>query len=205
MIDAIDVARYLIRLGSDPDAPKDSVFVGIDRLHKLLYFAQGWSLALLGRPIFHQSIVATSNGPRVSDLPAELSATPGNTLDFGPSEQRFLRMVWEEYIRFTPERIKTMFQTERSWIVARQNLPNESCEPVISLESLSIDFSERTKLFAQHGWPNPREVWEADEMIDRGESFSAKDVFGDIGFDDSEIGERNDASGVLAQSKIGDQ
>jgi uncharacterized phage-associated protein len=45
--------------------------VGTAKLHKLLYYVQGWHLAFIGRPAFKEAIRAWVNGPVVADLWAD--------------------------------------------------------------------------------------------------------------------------------------
>ena len=61
-------------------APDESVLVSPLRLQKLLYYCQGWSLALLGRPLFRQPIEAWMNGPVVKDVYQK--ATGDRTMTF---------------------------------------------------------------------------------------------------------------------------
>src|SRR5271155_135407 len=68
MFDALDVARYLIRLGYDTEHPDESVLISPLRLQKLLYYCQGWSLGLLGRPLFRQPLEAWKRGPVVVEV-----------------------------------------------------------------------------------------------------------------------------------------
>lgn len=58
-VSAHDVARELRRLL--PDA-------GVVKIHKLLYYCQGWCLAWTNEPMFEESIEAWENGPVVADL-----------------------------------------------------------------------------------------------------------------------------------------
>jgi uncharacterized phage-associated protein len=59
-VSAHDVAGELRRrFPSDP---------GVVKLHKLLYYAQGWHLAWAGQPLFRERIEAWTNGPVVADL-----------------------------------------------------------------------------------------------------------------------------------------
>ena len=56
---AHDVARELrLRLPAAGDV----------KIHKLLYYCQGWHLALTGRRLFRETIEAWTNGPVVADL-----------------------------------------------------------------------------------------------------------------------------------------
>lgn len=41
---------------------------GVVKIHKLLYYAQGWHLTWVGEPLFHERIEAWANGPVVADL-----------------------------------------------------------------------------------------------------------------------------------------
>lgn len=41
---------------------------GVVKIHKLLYYAQGWHLTWVGEPLFRERIEAWANGPVVADL-----------------------------------------------------------------------------------------------------------------------------------------
>lgn len=41
---------------------------GVVKIHKLLYYAQGWHLTFAGEPLFGERIEAWANGPVVADL-----------------------------------------------------------------------------------------------------------------------------------------
>src|SRR5438552_2691079 len=65
MASYLDVARYFVQLAGegedgDPLTPM--------RLHKLLYYAQGWALAVLGKPLFTGRFEAWVHGPVLRDL-----------------------------------------------------------------------------------------------------------------------------------------
>ena len=65
MTHALNVARYLIKLagsGAERD-PLTNL-----RLQKLLYHAQGWHLAVFGRPLFPDQLEAWPQGPVVPDV-----------------------------------------------------------------------------------------------------------------------------------------
>ena len=58
-VSAHDVARELRHR---------SPLMGILKMHKLLYYCQGWFVAWSGRPMFDETIQAWENGPVVADL-----------------------------------------------------------------------------------------------------------------------------------------
>ena len=59
MYEASDVANFFTNLCLD-DAED---YITNQKLNNLMYFAQGWSLALLGRPLFSNEIQAWRYGP----------------------------------------------------------------------------------------------------------------------------------------------
>lgn len=61
MVSALDVARYLLTLVNQEGGDLMSNL----KLQKLLYYVQGYYLALYGEPLFHEDIVAWQYGPVV--------------------------------------------------------------------------------------------------------------------------------------------
>jgi len=59
MVSAHDIARELRR--RLPAA-------GVVKIHKLLYYCQGWHLTWSGQPLFREPVEAWANGPVVADL-----------------------------------------------------------------------------------------------------------------------------------------
>ena len=61
-----EVARFLVHLAAEGGEEPD--FLSHLRLQKLLYYVQGWSLAMRGRPMFPDRIEAWAHGPVVRDV-----------------------------------------------------------------------------------------------------------------------------------------
>lgn len=60
-----EIAEYMLRENAKKSRnPSMSTM----KLHKLLYFAQGWSLAFLGEPLFDEEIHAWKSGPVIPVL-----------------------------------------------------------------------------------------------------------------------------------------
>jgi uncharacterized phage-associated protein len=86
---------------------------GVVKIHKLLYYCQGWHLAWFGEPLFHQEVAAWVNGPVVADLwhdedkgrdtpsAIELDETKLSTIDFVVS--RYGHLTGKQLIRLTHE------------------------------------------------------------------------------------------------------
>jgi uncharacterized phage-associated protein len=148
---AVDVARYLVELANADEEHEE--FVGHLRLHKLLYYVQGWSLALNGRAMFREQIQAWSHGPVVpavfrllrdkryqpikpDDLP---TAEPLSAAD-----RRFVSRVWDTYKPYSASQLRTMTHEESPWMDARGDLdPAAASSAVITVPSMREFFTKR--------------------------------------------------------------
>ena len=63
MATALDVANFFIDSAKDTEDPMTNM-----RVNKYVYFAQGYALAKLGRPLFKDEIQAWEHGPVVPAL-----------------------------------------------------------------------------------------------------------------------------------------
>lgn len=129
-VSAHDVARELMaRL------PR----LGEVKLHKLLYYCQGWHLGWTGEPLFRETIEAWANGPVVADLwrarkygredPAirKLDASMLGTIGYVVS--RYGAFSGMELIRLT--------HSEDPWRDAAENSgPDERCDEPIELDAI---------------------------------------------------------------------
>ena len=140
MATANDVATYLTHLaqhsGEEPD-PLTHL-----RLQKLLYYVQGWSLALRGTPMFPDRIEAWANGPVVPTLfqgskahganPVELAGELPD-LDMTDEERTFVAEVWDEYKPFAALKLREMTHNEKPWVDAHQGYgPADLCRAEIA-------------------------------------------------------------------------
>jgi uncharacterized phage-associated protein len=108
-ISAHDVAAELRRrFNRDP---------GVLKIHKLLYYAQGWHLTWTGEPLFRERIEAWTNGPVVADLwHDEKKARPR------PAPQRLvgaelatIDYVMDRYGRYAPKDLIRRTHDEDPW------------------------------------------------------------------------------------------
>lgn len=111
-----DVAAYLL---------EQCGTVTTYKLHKLLYYAQGWSLAWDGEPLFDAKIKAYENGPVVSALFHEhrgqrhVSRWPDGDPNRLTEEQReTILAVVERYGRRSPEELVDSTYREGPWLEA---------------------------------------------------------------------------------------
>lgn len=183
MLDAMDVARQLVGIGYDPERPEESVLLCPFRLQKLLYYCQGWSLALLGRPLFRDPIEAWVHGPVVKSVHSKFSGqstgiTPTQagppTAQLSPVERKLVEMVWDHMACLTPGKLRQMTHDEPAWKEARGNLPEETHSSVsLNLETMQEFFREQSikeaKKQTAAGFPvvDPAEIWRLDELAEQ--------------------------------------
>jgi uncharacterized phage-associated protein len=128
---AMDVARYLIALAGAEEEPE---LLTPMRLQKLLYYTQGWSLALRDCPIFPDRIEAWAHGPVVEGVYHEFKALKGGTipLDQGSvsglseEEQQHVQSVWRTYRTYSAIALSDMTHEESPWKDARSGLSREA-------------------------------------------------------------------------------
>ncbi len=135
---AQDVADYFLTLVDDEAGDSLSNL----KLQKLVYYAQGFHLALTGEPLFDEPIEAWEHGPAVPALYHKLkqygSASippPANGVDvarYSEDVRDLLDEVYRVYGQFSASKLRNMTHAEPPWIEAH----NISASTVISHESL---------------------------------------------------------------------
>jgi uncharacterized phage-associated protein len=134
LVSAHDVARELRdRL---PD-------VGVTKIHKMLYYAQGWSLARTGEPLFSEHISAWANGPVVATLwhdeDKQLEIPPALELD--EQQTAIVDEVIERYGHLTAAQLSEMTHQEAPWRNAAES--EEPNPPIRRLALLAHFATER--------------------------------------------------------------
>lgn len=133
MATAAAVARHLTRLAADPEGEPMTPA----RLHKLLYYCQGWYLAWYARPLFAERIEAQRYGPVVPELDdATVAVTPLTAAEAAAVEQ-----VWGEYGRYSAAGLREKTQRERPWV--EHASPDGRCGIEIPQAELLAFFGER--------------------------------------------------------------
>lgn len=131
-VSAHDVADELRRRLGD---------VGSLKLHKLLYFVQGWHLAAVGEPLFRESINAWEKGPVVADLWADEKyargrPTPQPLLD---AHVASIDYIAERYGHLTGTDLMHITHAEGPW---REAFEGHRRDDVIRLDALAAYFSQ---------------------------------------------------------------
>lgn len=117
---AKDVAKVLLKL-SEPDS--GDVLTNL-KIQKLLYYVQGFHLALKERPLFKEDILRWQHGPVVREVYDEYRSNGANVIcipeDFEPSmfigsEIELITEVNKVYGQFSGWKLRDMTHNEKPW------------------------------------------------------------------------------------------
>lgn len=142
-LSCFDVAKYILSL-NDSDAGD---LMSNLKLQKLVYYSQGFSLALLHRPLFNQHIEAWKHGPVIPDLYQQYKqygsgSIPVDNLNidfdkFSNDEKDLLCDVFHMYGQYSAWKLRNFTHEEPTWI----NAYNQGAGTEITVDSLSKYFS----------------------------------------------------------------
>jgi uncharacterized phage-associated protein len=123
MASAHDVAKYFLAQADEDEGELISNL----KLQKLLYYAQGFHLALQGRPLFGEELAAWEHGPVVPVVyhaykhhgagpipcPDDLDCSR-----FSEDERTLLDEVYSVYGQFSAWKLRQMTHSESPWLDA---------------------------------------------------------------------------------------
>jgi len=173
------VADYLLRCGVDADTPEQSDLLSPLRLQKLLYYAQGYALAVTGRPLFEEPVRAWRCGPVVESVYRAYERLGAHGIDptpppsaepLTPRERDIAWMAWAEYGQYSAHRLAAMTRAEPAWVEARGALPaGEKSDAKLSPDTMACFFREKLRdMVRGKGLPDPIADWQADEDFEAG-------------------------------------
>lgn len=131
MATASAVARYFLSLAAQGDEQGELSHMA---LHKLLYYAQRWSLCARGTPLFSDRIEAWKHGPVVPSVYTEFkqhgaeaitNASGSKEPELSPDERLLVRKIWRDYGQFAAWKLREMTHQEAPWRNARGSLPDD--------------------------------------------------------------------------------
>ncbi|WP_286915685.1 MULTISPECIES: Panacea domain-containing protein [Pseudomonas] len=141
MHSCFDVAKYFLAQSSEDAGDLISNL----KLQKLVYYAQGFSLALNGRPLFNEQIEAWLHGPVVPELYHQYKACGSGHIPhpdafdldtFSVEERELLDEVYEFYGQYSAWRLRQLTHDETPW---RESY-REGSNQVISQDSMARFF-----------------------------------------------------------------
>jgi uncharacterized phage-associated protein len=143
---AHDVARYLLAM-QDEDAGE---LISNLKLQKLLYYAQGFHLALFGVPLFSDRIKAWRYGPVVPDVWHRYKeadwgpiAKPAD-FDLGrydPQTRELLDEVHRVYGQFSASKLRDMTHEEPPWRDAWARVEAGESDDEVHPEAMRVYFA----------------------------------------------------------------
>lgn len=148
---AQDIAQYLLWLAQH-DHPDEPMYLTPMQLQKLLYYAQGWTLAERDDPLFKDRIEAWTHGPVIPDVYAEYKSWGGKPIvedvnsldDLTEEEKELVQAVWNRYKRHSAIALSDMTHGEEPWLKAREGLaPTVLSSRPIDLDLMRRSFRER--------------------------------------------------------------
>ena len=153
MYSALDIAKYIIALQPDEDILPQEDWCGEHiahlKLQKLLYYIQGYALALYDRPMFREAVLAWPHGPVVQVVYDAYKKFGYNPLPYPKGtislkeekDIQLIKEVYEEYSQFSAWKLRNMTHQESPWVT------NWSQERWNRQEELVIDHSSLKKFF----------------------------------------------------------
>lgn len=120
MTSAFDVAKYYLKLADDDSGELLSNM----KLQKLLYYAQGFHVAILGTPLFNERILAWIHGPVVGKVYYEykkygnqgIPATDENVgLNIPEEALKIVDDVYYGFGQFSAWKLREMTHEEPPW------------------------------------------------------------------------------------------
>lgn len=192
MASALNVAKYVLHLASRGEEPCPLTHM---QLQKLMYYAQGWALALNGRPLFSGNIEAWKHGPVVPSLFRNLThhgsrPLPASLGDRGASlsqqERDHIDAVWADYGRFSAARLREMTHAESPWRDAREGLPEDApSKSPISNAALQQFFSNLNEARLRRAGIDPASLRAARRDAAAGKTSAIDDVLAEARSRDS--------------------
>lgn len=128
MADVRDVASYILQIASA--SAEEGELISNLKLQKLIYYCQGFSLALANRPLFSAEIEHWTHGPVCPDIyhlykqhgsnpipaPVDFDAEASLTAD----ERELIENVYSTYGQFAAWRLREMTHEESPWLNSRE-------------------------------------------------------------------------------------
>lgn len=121
MLTAQDVAEYFLTIVDRENAGDTLTNL---KIQKLLYYAQGFSLALYRRPLFHEKIIRWNLGPVVIEVYENLKGFGSDSIPapenfdiskFDDDDIELLNEVFEVYGQFSAAALVNMTHEEPPW------------------------------------------------------------------------------------------
>jgi uncharacterized phage-associated protein len=141
-LSASQIADYFLFRASNDAKP-----ITNQKLQKLLYYAQAWSLAGRDEKLFDEKIQAWIHGPAIPEIyleykqfgfePIKKDVTEENVSQIPDDVKKFLDEIWTVYGKFDAAYLEQLTHSEEPWLKARAGLEaHVGSENEITLDSM---------------------------------------------------------------------
>jgi uncharacterized phage-associated protein len=126
MPNAKQVAEFFLQLSE----PEVGDILSNLKIQKLVYYAQGFHLAMYEIPLFDEQIVAWEHGPVVEALYHEFKVYGSNPIpqsenfdvsEFTSEQVELLKEIYEVYGQFSAWKLRNMTHSEQPWLATERN------------------------------------------------------------------------------------
>lgn len=138
----LNVAKFFINM-ADPEAGDSITHL---KVQKLVYYAQGFHLAIFNEPLFEEDILHWLHGPVVESIFHSFKEYGSNPIErdnefhapdhFNKETLELLAEVYEVYGQYSAWKLRNMTHAEAPWLSTEDN-------EVISKESLKAYFDSQ--------------------------------------------------------------
>ena len=117
-----DVANYLIFLASRENQEKEREGITNLKLQKILYFAQAYYIAKLGKPLFTEKLEAWEYGPVVPEVYRKLKRNGSKPIilekdksNLSEDDKEVLQKVWDSFGGYSASRLVGIVHAHTPW------------------------------------------------------------------------------------------
>ncbi len=141
---ALDIAKWFLYYNNRVImTDSDADYITNLKLQKLLYYAQGCFLAVKGRPLFNEVLLAWEHGPAVNEVYQEYKKYHFNGIPFdeeyvnniNKEDEELLKEVYKVFGKYSAWGLREMTRNETPWKETARNA-------AISLESIKNYFKK---------------------------------------------------------------
>lgn len=126
---AIDIAKWFLNENRSRMNDEDSDYITHLKLQKLLYYAQGCYLAVTGKALFEEDLLAWEHGPVVNEVYQLYKSYGSNPIKFDEDydnniddfTQGILHEVFDVFGQYSAWKLRQMTHNEKPWLDTKRN------------------------------------------------------------------------------------
>lgn len=146
MYTAQQIADYIVW-----SAHESGSFISNLKLQKILYYVQGWHLAIFRSPLFAERFQAWIHGPVIPELYERYKKHSWRNIDeevarpdLDAATDDFLEEVLDEYGSLDARELEYLARREEPWLLARKGIPgDEPCIEFIDEKAMETCYRRR--------------------------------------------------------------